>query len=185
MNIATSIFRFAVKRTVLLTSEGIGLPSGVVPVVFLCHLAEILRLDLTDAVLIIYAETASKLRDALLQVWMLPCLCSSSVRGMVLQVCADVRGSGQMMPTNGFVVRSVIRLLGALPLRIDDAELIGSSITLSTTEKARAVKTLLASHENSFSGPGTHPHLFKAVRSWTRICRFDWKAARKVRDRSQ
>ena len=55
-----------------------------------------------------------------------------------------------MMTTNGFVVRAVIRMLGALPLRIDDAELIGSSITLSTTEQVRSHYPFIISRDLVF-----------------------------------
>jgi len=130
-NIATSIFRYAVIRTVMLVEEGIGLSYGLEEIPFLCALSEILELPTQTAVTTMYTETAIALRAKMLQVFV-------DVRSHAQQEKkrVDVQHRSQEA-MSGLAVKSLIRLLKMLPIPAAEAELIGSSITSSTTEKER------------------------------------------------
>jgi len=129
-NIATSIFRYAVRRTLMLASEGIGLSYGLEELQFLCALSEMLKLGSQTAITTIHTETAVTLRAALLQVFV-------DVRSQQQEMITHHIEAHPHRSMSAFGIRSVINLLMTFPVPAAEAELIGSSITSTTTEKER------------------------------------------------
>eukprot|EP00210_Caulerpa_lentillifera_P001900 g1827.t1 len=116
-SIARSLYSYAVKQTILLISEGIGGPGGILPHEFMSRLSYVFNLHTGEAVKIVHNETTAKMRS------------------LVLQIFADVRGTGH----STYSLRSFARLLSELPIPETHAELIGSSITSTTTEHVRFI----------------------------------------------
>lgn len=112
-SIARSLYSYAIKQTIMLISEGIGGPGGILPTEFMSRLAYVLDLNTSEASRIVHNEATAK------------------TRSLILQIFADVRGTGY----STYTLRSLVSLLRTLPIPEPNAELVGSSITSTTTEQ--------------------------------------------------